>query len=136
MLVRRLPCLAALTLALSAGAAPPARAAERFLAQLAHVKLTGNLDEAPVSSEPLLGPPQENFKSKLDRIKKAKNDSAVDGLYLQIDDLSIGWGKLDELRRAVADFRASGKKVFAYLDSGDGKDYLLAAACDRVALPE
>ncbi len=58
----------------------------------------------------------ETFKMKLDRIKKkAKTDKTVHALYLEIDGLyDVGWAKLDELRRKpIADFRGSGKKVFA-----------------------
>src|SRR5262249_24346796 len=86
--------------------------------------------------DPLFGLGGENFKTKLDRIKKAKKDDKVQALYLQINGLSIGWGKLDELSRAIADFRQSGMKVFAQLESGDTKDYLLALPCDEVSLPE
>jgi protease IV len=103
---------------------------------LAHIKLSGDLDEAPVSPDPLTGGSSENFKSKLDRIKKAKADKTIQGLYLHIDGAGIGWGKLDELTRALADFRKSGKKVFAYVDSAETMDYLLAAACDEVCMPE
>src|SRR5262249_37565765 len=38
--------------------------------------------------------------------------------------------------RAIADVRKSGKKVFAYLESGNTKDYLVALACDEICLPE
>jgi protease-4 len=105
-------------------------------ATVAHIRLAGDLDEAPAASEPLFGNAAENFKDKLARIKKARDDSAVHGLLLQVDGLAVGWGKLDELRRAIADFRKSGKKVYAYLESGESKDYLAAAACDAICLPE
>src|SRR5262249_30462102 len=48
----------------------------------------------------------------------------------------IGWGKLDELRRPIADYRKSGKKVYAYLEAGDSHDYLAALACDQMFMPE
>jgi protease-4 len=115
-------------------AASPVRAANPPLT-LAHIKLSGDLDETPVAADPL-GGSGENFKSKIDRIKKAKADKSIQGLYLQIDNPSIGWAKLDELTRAIADFRKSGKKVFAYVDSAETKDYLLALACDEVCMPE
>src|SRR5262249_46170515 len=63
-------------------------------------------------------------------------DSGVQALFLELDGLAIGWGKLDELRRAIADFRASGKKAYAYLESGETKDYLVALACDEAGMPE
>jgi len=55
---------------------------------------------------------------------------------LEINGLGVGWGKLNELSEAVAGFRATGKKVFAHLEGGSSKDYLLALACDEVCLPE
>ena len=84
MLLRRF-ALVAVALSLLPLVQNISRAAEHSVAQLAHIKLSGDLDETPVSAEPLFGPPSENFKSKLDRIKKAKNDAAIDGLYLQIE---------------------------------------------------
>ncbi|MBM3994869.1 MAG: signal peptide peptidase SppA [Planctomycetes bacterium] len=103
--------------------------------QLAHIRLSGSLDEAPVAADPLFGTSGENFKSKLDRIRKAMGDQNIDGIFLHIDGLSIGYAKMEELRRAIAEYRASGKKVFAYLESGDAKDYLVASAADRVCMP-
>jgi protease-4 len=116
-------------------AALPAGAADKTV-RLAHIKLSGSMGESPPSADPLFGGAGENFKDKLDRIKKAAKDSAVEGLYLQLDGLSIGWGKIDELSRAIADFRKSGKKAYAYLEAGDTKDYLIALACDEICLPE
>jgi protease-4 len=128
-----------LTLALAAlilAAAPPARAADPKIANVAHIKLSGSLGEEPQSAEPLFGAGSESFRTKLERIKKAKDAKDVSALYLQFDGLAIGWGKVDELRHAITDFRTSGKKVYAYLESGTARDYLVALACDEVALPE
>lgn len=114
----------------------PLRADEDKVATLAHIKLSGDLDETPVAVDPLFGMGGENFKTKLDRIRKAKDDEDIQGLLVQIENLHVGWGKLDELQRAIGDFRKAGKKAYAYLESGEGKDYLLALACDEVILPE
>src|SRR5262249_51217332 len=113
--------LAVVVLGCAAGALPAADAA-RARGTLAHIKLGGSLHGTPALSDRVFGASSENFKAKLDRIKKARDDDAVHGLYLQIDNVNIGWGKLEELRRAVADFRKSGKKAFAYLDDGGTKD--------------
>jgi protease-4 len=136
MSIRRLTSLALVALAALLAGAARLRAADDAAPTAAHIKLTGDLDEAPVSSDPLFGGSSENFKSKLDRIRKAAKDDAVKALYLEIDGLSIGWGKLDELTRAVAEFRRTGKKTYAFLDGGEAKDYLLATACDEIASPE
>jgi protease-4 len=117
-------------------ASTPLRAAEDSAPTVAHIKLSGNLDETPVNPDPLFGGANENFKSKIDRIKKAAKDDAVKVLFLEIDGLEIGWGKLDALTREVSEFRKGGKKAVAYMESADGKDYLLATACDEICLPE
>jgi protease-4 len=136
MLFRRSLALAALALLAAAATARPLHAAEHTTATLAHIRLSGELSEAPVVSDPFFGTTQENFKSKLDRIKKAKGDSSVQGLLLQIEGLEVGWGKVHELRQAVADFRKSGKKAYAYLEDASTKDYVLASACDEVCMPQ
>jgi protease-4 len=114
----------------------PARADEKKAVSVAHIKLSGSLEETAPSSDPLFGSLGENFKSRIERIKKASTDGSIHALYLHFDGLSIGWGKLDELSRAIADFRKAGKKVFAYVESGNTKDYLVALACDDVCVPE
>jgi protease-4 len=106
------------------------------VATIAHIKLAGTFEDVPANPDPIFGSLTENFKAKVDRIKKAKNDASVKGLYLQIDGASIGWSQLDELTKTIADFRASGKKVFAFVEQGELKDYLLALAADEVCLPE
>ncbi len=118
-------------------AVPAVRAAEKSaVATVAHIRLHGELDEAPVANDPLFALGAENLRMKLDRIKKAKDDKNIQALYLQIDGLEVGWAKAEELRKAIADFRAAGKKVFAYLESGEARDYLVALACDEVVVPE
>lgn len=109
---------------------------EADTARVAHIKLSGDLAESPVPAENLFGPPEENFKMKLDRIRKAAKDDEISGLYLQLDDLTVGYGKLAELRRAIADFKKTGKKVFAYSEEYGQKAYLLATDADLIASPE
>ncbi len=134
MPLRRIVALIALALLAVAGSR--LRAAEPPAVTIAHIRLSGTLDEAPAAEDPLFGHGGENLRMKLERIKKARDDKSVKALYLEIDGIEAGWGKLDELRRAVADFRKSGKKAFAYLEGGESRDYLLALSCDEVAMPE
>jgi protease IV len=102
---------------------------------IAHIKLTGGLDETPVAADPIFGSGGENFKAKLDRLAKAKSDASVKSVVLELGDLSIGWGKLDELRRAIAGIRGSGKKVFAFAESADTKTLMAGLACDEFTMP-
>lgn len=130
-----LPFLIAAVIAVLIGT-PALQAAEPASAKVAHIKLKGDLDETPVAVDPIFNLGGENFKDKLERIKKAGKDKDIAALYLQIDGLEIGWGKLDELRRAIKDFQAGGKKVYAFIEEGEARDYLLGLACDEVCVPE
>jgi len=108
---------------------------------IAHIALSGDLDEAPTgdASSLLASEPEENLKQKVDRIAKAKADPKVKALLLEIHDLDLGlfgFGKVNEVRAAVADFRKSGKKAYAYVEEIGGLDYLIACACDQVIIPE
>ena len=47
-----------------------------------------------------------------------------------------GWAKVNELRTRSRTFAHKGKRVIAYLDSATTHDYLVAAACDQVIMPE
>ncbi len=133
---RFVPLAALACLACAALAAPAAAEEKAASATVAHIKLSGSLSETPVAADPLFGVSPENFKSKLDRIKKAKKDGSVRALYLHLDGAEIGLGQLDELTRAIEDFRKSGKKVLAYLEAGAQRDYLLALSCDKVYMCE
>ena len=78
----------------------------------------------------------ENLKGILDTMKKAKADDSVKGLVLQVRDLSIGWGKVNELRAGIKDFRGSGKKVLAVLEMVGNAEYAVASAADEIVMPE
>jgi protease-4 len=105
------------------------------LAKLAHIRLAGDLDESPVASDPLFGTVSENFKMKLERIQKASQDKDIQGIIIQFDGIQGGWAKIEEIRRVIAEAKKAGKKVFAYLETGEAKDYLAAAEADLIALP-
>ncbi len=111
------------------------KAEEKKALHVAHIRLAGELNESPTAADPLLGHSAENFKSKLDRIKKAQADPTVHALLLHVDGVNVSWAKVDELRKAIAEFRKSGKKTYAYLEAGDSKDYLVGCECDLVCLP-
>jgi protease IV len=103
--------------------------------QIAHIRLAGALDEAPVAPDPLFGGSSENFRMKLERIRKAQSDKNIQGLVIHLDGLQIGFAKMEELRKVIAEFRKSGKKVFTYMESGEAKDYLVACESDSVCMP-
>ena len=48
---------------------------------------------------------------------------------------AVGWGKADEIRDAITDFRSSGKQVYAYIEFGLNKEYYIATAADKIIVP-
>jgi hypothetical protein len=44
------------------------------------------------------------------------------------------WGKVQEIRDAIVDFRRSGKPIIGYLEYGGEQEFYLASACDKVFL--
>lgn len=68
-------------------------------------------------------------------IRDAASDDGVRALVLHVGDVQWGWGRVAEMREAIAAFRASGKPVYASLHGGDDQSYLLVARADRIAMP-
>ena len=71
----------------------------------------------------------------VDALRKAKVDSRVSAVLLAPRALtSPFWGKVQELREAVVDFKSSGKPVYAFLEYGGDREYFLATAADKIYL--
>ncbi|HVE57928.1 MAG TPA: signal peptide peptidase SppA [Pyrinomonadaceae bacterium] len=77
----------------------------------------------------------QSFTSLLTQLRKAKVDARVGGVLLDIDFPQIGWGKAEELREAIKDFRASGKPIYSFMEIGMNKEYYIATATEKVFLP-
>ncbi|MFL6449292.1 MAG: signal peptide peptidase SppA [Bryobacteraceae bacterium] len=67
-------------------------------------------------------------------LHRAASDNRVKALLIQPRGLTIGWAKLQEIRRDVQDFKRSGKPVYALLQSPGSKEYYLGSAADRIFL--
>jgi protease IV len=71
----------------------------------------------------------------VESLRLAKRDPRITGVLLMPSSLdSPFWGKVQELRDAVLDFRKSGKVVVAFLEFGGDREYYLASAADKVYL--
>jgi protease-4 len=77
----------------------------------------------------------QSLTAFVSNLKKAKADARIGGVLLDIDFPGIGWGKADEIREAIADFKTSGKPIYAYMEVGSNKEYYIATAADKVFLP-
>ncbi|CAN6578014.1 unnamed protein product [Malus baccata var. baccata] len=70
-----------------------------------------------------------------ENLMKAAYDPRIPGVYLQIESLNCGWGKVEEIRRHILDFKKSGKFVVAYVPACGEKEYYLASACQEIYAP-
>lgn len=77
----------------------------------------------------------QSMVSFMSSMRNAKTDSRIDAIMLDIDFPNLGWGKADEIRDTIADFRKSGKPIYAYMEIGTNKEYYIASACDKIFLP-
>ena len=102
------------------------------------LKVTGDLPDY-ASEDPTMRifgvEPKASFATMLMNLRKAKIDSRVGGVLLDINLPQIGWAKADELRDAIAEFRTSGKPVYAYMEFGSNKEYYIATAADKIFMP-
>lgn len=67
-------------------------------------------------------------------LRAAGRDGRVKGLLLRPRQLSAGWGKMQELRTGIEEFKRSGKPVYAWLETPSLREYYLASAADRIYL--
>jgi protease-4 len=65
-------------------------------------------------------------------LKHAKNDVNIKGVYMLCANNPNGYGASEELRRAILDFKTSGKFVIAFGETITQKGYYLGAAADKV----
>ncbi len=68
------------------------------------------------------------------QLEKYAADPEVSGVLIRLGGLSAGWAKRQEIRNALTEFKASGKKVVVYMESGGNGDYYLASVADRIYL--
>ncbi len=85
------------------------------------------------------GGDQLTLADHIEALSKAKRDDRISGLFLSVDRNDLGWGRTQELRDAIRDFRDSGKWAVAYLEtagefSPGNKEYYLATACEAIWL--
>lgn len=101
------------------------------------LKIRGSMPDY-VPEDPLrklFGGDDASLSNLLLQFKKAKVDKRISAILLEVDMSGAGWGKADEIRGAIADFRTSGKPVYAYIEFGMNKEYYIATACDKIYVP-
>lgn len=98
------------------------------------LKLQGDLEE--ISTNPfdqVLHEPV-TMRSLTEALRAAKTDPRVTGVLFRPVQAPSRWGKVQELRDALVDFRSSGKPLVALLEFAGDREYVLASAASRVVL--
>jgi protease-4 len=102
---------------------------------VAHFHLSGMLSETPVSDPfGLLAGEMVSLKDLVRRLGKASTDDQVKAVILTFDNMELGFGQLEELRRALEGVKSAGKKVYAYAEDMTTGEYGLLCAADRLCV--
>ena len=83
----------------------------------------------------IFGGPDQSLTGLVMQFKKAKVDKRIKAIVLDVNMSNVGWGKAEEIRDAITDFRSSGKQVYAFIELGLNKEYYIATACDKIIMP-
>lgn len=65
-------------------------------------------------------------------VNKAAEDPAVKYIYIKADGVSGGMAQLQEFRKALSNFRLSGKPVISYMEAPSTGSYYLASVSDKI----
>jgi protease-4 len=66
------------------------------------------------------------------RMRAIARDPTAKAVVVTFDGVSGGWATLEELRDEIVAIKKTGRKVFAYMVSGTGRDYFIASAADKI----
>ena len=95
------------------------------LTERAPANVVGYLQQAPSTT----------VRGLVTMLHKAKVDPRIQAVLLEPSGLDTPyWGKVQEVRDAIVDFRRSGKPIVAYLEDPGEQEYDLATACDHIYL--
>ena len=69
-------------------------------------------------------------------LELASVDDRVSSIYLEVHPLALSWAQIEELRDGMHKFRASGKKIHAFLslDMAGESEFYLASAADTITI--
>jgi len=99
------------------------------------LRVNGDLQEMEpggVIGQLLEGPP--TVRSLVDSLRKAKVDPRIDSVIIRPAGTAALWGKVQEVRDAILDFKSARKPIIAYLEYGGEQELYLGSACDKVFL--
>lgn len=70
----------------------------------------------------------------LSAIKKAKDNDNIKGIYIEAGVLQAGYATMQEIRKALLDFKKKGKWIVTYADTYSQGTYYIATVADKIYL--
>ncbi len=103
------------------------------------LELGGSYGEGPPQGilGSLLHHRERMLMDTLTMLRVAQRDARIAGVIARVRRLDVGWGKLQDIRDALVEFKQSGKPLVSLLEEeahGSNREYYLASAADRVYL--
>ena len=94
--------------------------------------LSERVEENPLQT--LMGEEYQTYglDDILASIQKAKDNENIKGIYLQPNVFIAEYPSLEEIRKALSDFKGSGKFIVAYADQYTQEMYYLASVADKI----
>jgi protease-4 len=99
------------------------------------IKLRGEIPEKPAIEIPIpffSEQPRVTVRDMWAMLRNAAADSRIKAVILIPDGVDAGWGKLQEVREDLLQFKKSGKPLIAYLKYPKTREYYLATAADQI----
>lgn len=72
------------------------------------------------------------FYETIYSLKRAKNDPNIGGVILDLDNLTLPFSQIEELRAKLMELKTSGKKVFAYGNYLNKNSYVLGSIANKI----
>ena len=92
-------------------------------------------EPVPVPLELTGGARAQTVRGYIEVLRRAKVDPRIDSvLIIPTPVQSPYWGKVQEIRDAIVDFKTSEKPIVGFLEYGGEQEFYLASACDKVFL--
>src|SRR5688572_18312591 len=98
------------------------------------LRVGGDLQEIEPGGLGSFFEPPPTVRSVVDALRKAKVDRRITSVIIRPTGTAALWGKVQEVRDAILDFKTSDKPIIAYLEFGGEQEFYLATACDKVFL--
>jgi protease IV len=70
----------------------------------------------------------------INNLKKAREDQNIEGVLLDLTSLRTGWATSSEIRKALLDFKESGKFIISYGETYTQNAYYLSTVADEIYL--